>query len=600
MNLFFPFSSIESIQDSSSDVFDIPFYNESTNSPGGQSGVSNDRQISSRILNRVDPSLIIDDDRRYPFRHRITDNANLVEIDNIEIPRSYRDAIESPQSKQWLDAMNNEMNSFCQNQVFDEIPEQDCLKKPLHSRWIFTVKKDSSNRIEKFKARIVIRGDHQQEDIDYKEIFSPVVNMTTLRTALTISACRNYSLSHIDVKTAYLHAELDELIYVKPPPGFAKDNKFWKLRKSVYGLKQSARNWFFHLSNLLKNDFIQSKNDSCLYRHKNFDLFMLVYVDDFLIGYKSHEDYKIVYDMLSASLSIRDLGQPTKFCGFEIHKYHGYYHLSQRSFLKQLAEEFGISNLAKYPKVPLQTFILDDKSPVFEDGSLCRRLIGSLQYMTRTRPDITASINSLSVKMQMPTHQIWNGAKKVLAYLVGTSDIDLILGKFSDNPLEVFTDADHANHSSRKSISGVLIKVFGSSVFWSSSRQKCVSISTAESEFYALSMGLSEGLWLQRILHDFGVNPMVIPLYVDNKSAICIAENGPMGESKHIDTRAHFVKDYIEKKFCKIFYLQSDLMVADFLTKPFNSKTFQFVKSTVFGSRGGDTTSMKSNVECDP
>ncbi|KAH9521372.1 hypothetical protein DERF_005036 [Dermatophagoides farinae] len=534
---------------------------------------NNNSRVGSRLMRRVDPSLIIDDHRRYPLRQteRISDeHINMFNCDDIKIPRNFNEAIESNQKNEWLDAMNEELKSFNRNQVYEEINESECTKKPLSSRWVFTIKKDQFNRIEKFKARFVMRGDGQQEGIDFHEIFSPVVNMTTLRIALTLAAAKNFSLSHIDVKTAYLHADLDELIYVKPPPGFAKDGKLWKLRKSVYGLKQSARNWFNHLNNLLKTDFIQSKNDSCLYIHKQFDLFMLVYVDDFLIGYKQQKDFQSIYEFLSKNLSLRDLGEPKKFCGFEINKNDGNYHLSQSTFIQQLAEEFGVSSLARFPKTPLQTFDIDEKSPIFEDGSLCRRLIGSIQYLTRTRPDVTASINALSVKMQSPTVQIWNGAKRVLSYLMGTRDRHLVLGNFKNEALEIYTDADHANSPSRKSVSGVLIKIFGSSVFWSSSRQKCVAVSTAESEFYAMSCGLSEGLWVQRILEDFGIVSSIIPLYVDNKSSIKIAENGPLGDSKHIDTRAHAVKDYIDRGFVKLSYLKSELMLADFLTKPFN------------------------------
>lgn len=187
--------------------------------------------------------------------------------ENIE-PVTLREALSGPKSREWTDAMTNEIGSLAENDVWDlvTLPEG---RKAIGSKWIYKTKLDADGNIERYKARLVAQGFNQKYGIDYDETFSPVVRFESIRTVIALAA--NYALKvhQMDVKTAFLNGELKEEIFMKQPEGFVskgEENLVCKLQRSIYGLKQSARCWNTELDNQLKKmEFIQSKSDPCIY-----------------------------------------------------------------------------------------------------------------------------------------------------------------------------------------------------------------------------------------------------------------------------------------------------------------------------------------------
>jgi hypothetical protein len=187
----------------------------------------------------------------------------------------------------WKDAMDDEMKSQLENETWElvELPEG---KKVVGCKWVYKIKRDSSGNVVKFKARLVAQGFTQQFGIDYDEVFAPVINKTSLRIMLSVASKKKMKLIHWDVKTAYLCGELNEEIFMRQPKGYEKRSLVCKLKKSIYGLKQSARCWNQKLHSVLVGlSFTQSKSDKCLY-FKDVNgkmLYVLIYVDDLLVGF---------------------------------------------------------------------------------------------------------------------------------------------------------------------------------------------------------------------------------------------------------------------------------------------------------------------------
>jgi hypothetical protein len=162
-------------------------------------------------------------------------------------PISYSQAIKSADSDKWIDAMNEELQSMDQNQVWDLV-NLPSGHKAVGSKWIFKTKLDKDGKIERFKARLVAKGFTQKEGIDYKETFSPVSKKDSLRIILSLVAHYDLELHQMDVRTAFLNGELEEEVYMKQLEDFIlneQENLVCKLKKSIYGLKHASRQWFF-------------------------------------------------------------------------------------------------------------------------------------------------------------------------------------------------------------------------------------------------------------------------------------------------------------------------------------------------------------------
>lgn len=520
---------------------------------------------------------------------RLIEEINFVNDAVIE-PKNLKQVMASNQKNQWIDAMKDEMESLRSNGTWDlcELPKD---RTAIGSKWVFKKKTSPDGTVKSFKARLVAQGFSQKFGSDYDLVFAPVVRQTTFRLLLSIAAKENFHVRHFDAKTAFLNGELKETIFMKQPPGFVeegKENHVCLLRRSIYGLKQSARIWNKAIHQvLLDAGYTQSKNDPCLYTYslKGKFCFVLIYVDDLIIASKYTELMSACEEILNAKFKIKNLGEIQNYLGLQIKRNeNGDFAINQAEYILKVINDFGLAN-AKISEVPINiSYGKGAESEMLINNEKYRQLIGCLLYISvNTRPDISASVSILAQKVSNPNEEDWNELKRVLKYLKGTANLSLLLGKSKNNTdLVGYADANWAeNRIDRKSNSGYVFSYLGGTVSWSCKRQSCVSISSTEAEFIALSEACKEAHWIRRLLEDFN-RPISTStnIFEDNQSCLkLIKEEKLSGRSKHIDVRYYFVKDYIEKGFVDCTYCPTENMVADLLTKPLPASRIKMLRS---------------------
>ena len=237
-------------------------------------------------------------------------------------PSTIEEASASLDKEKWKAAMQREMNSLKENQVWElvELPEG---RKAVGSKWVYKLKTYSDGSIERYKARLVAQGFSQKFGTDYDETFCPVVRLESFRTLVALSVQNGLTLHQVDVTTAFLNGELEEEVYMSQPPGFVatdQQNLVCKLKKSIYGLKHSPRCWNSTLHNHLKKmGFLQTASDPCIYRSSGGETFLIgVYVDDIILAGKSERKMREVKEALGEKFDIKDLGKLHYFLGMKV------------------------------------------------------------------------------------------------------------------------------------------------------------------------------------------------------------------------------------------------------------------------------------------
>ena len=221
-------------------------------------------------------------------------------------------------------------------------------KKAVGRKWVFTVKQTPEGLIDRYKARLVAKGYSQTYGIDYDETFAPVAKMGTVRTLISCAVNFGWPLHQLDVKSAFLHGDLQEEVYMEIPPGFANNQtvgKVCKLKKSLYGLKQSPRAWFDRFRQAVCDmGYTQCNGDhTVFYKHKgSFITIMAVYVDDIIITGDDVEEIKFLKESLGKAFEVKDLGPLRYFIGIEIVRSQKGIVLSQRKYVLDLLAETGI------------------------------------------------------------------------------------------------------------------------------------------------------------------------------------------------------------------------------------------------------------------
>ena len=513
---------------------------------------------------------------------------------NKDEPKSYLEARRSKSWKLWNEGMQEEMDSLEKNQTW-KLVEKPEKKKIIGSKWVFKLKEGIPG-VEKprYKARLVAKGFSQVEGIDYTEVFAPVVKHVSIRIMLSLVANYDLDLEQLDVKTAFLYGTLDEEIYMAQPEGFVEEGKEDQVclrLKSLYGLKQSPRQWNRRFDSFMKQQgFEKGAYDPCVYM-KGSDsshmVYLLIYVDDMLIASKDSKEIKRIKDSLKREFEMKDLGAASRILGMDIirDRKKGTLKLSQGKYLQKVLETFNMAE-SKAVVTPI--------GPQFKLKSLTQKeeheearfmnvipyasAVGSLMYaMVGSRPDLCFAVGLISRYMSKPGRIHWEAVKWVMRYLKGALDSDLLFTKGEDFKVRGFCDADYATDlDRRRSVTGYVFQVGGNTISWRSGLQHIVALSTTESEYMALAEAFKEALWLKGFVSELGFKQDDVRVFSDSQSAIHLAKNGGFHErTKHIDTRLHFMRDVIEAGDVTVHKIHTSINPADFLTKCVPGQKFE-------------------------
>ena len=479
--------------------------------------------------------------------------------------------------------MSDEFTALLQNQTWQLVP------RPLHHpvigcKWVYKTKPPLADAPLRYKARLVAKGFHQEGGIDYHETFSPVIKTTTIRLLLALAISKQWHIHQLDISNAFLHGDLTELIYMEQPPGFHHPrypHHVCQLRKSLYGLKQAPREWFRKLTGrLLALGFHRSKTDPSLYFLTTRPLYVLIYVDDILILGPSISPIYQLITSLKTHFRLKDLGPASHFLGIELHKHRDGFTLTQTQYTLSILRMLKMEHCKPLP-TPSPVTCSTSSTGTPDDSHLYRRIVGALQYLNFTRPDICYTVNQACRSMHSPQAPDWARLKHLLRYLKGTVTHGLQFSHGSPVLLTSFSDADWAGDSSdRRSTSGFLIYLGCNLVSWSSKKQPTVARSSTEAEYKAIANTTSELLWITSLLRELRI-PLPSPtLWCDNIGATYLSANPVFhARMKHIEIDFHFVREQVASRRLHVGVISGKDQPADLLTKSLPKVRFLQLRS---------------------
>ena len=464
-------------------------------------------------------------------------------IEELQLPQTYKDIFSRIDKEKWLKAIEEELNNMKNKKVYKFVKSVPKGKHIISARWVFSYKKNDVGIIIRFKARLVARGFVQIYGVDYIETFSPTLKQDSLRIIIAISVYLDFSIFQIDIKAAYLNADLDEELYMEIPEGSSDYGKgYWKLEKAIYGLKQAGRMWNNKLNDILiKIGFERLQSEPCVYvkknKHNKIICIIAVYVDDMLIAGKK-KDVEIIKSEIKNQFELSDLGMVDYIIGIKFIKCEDGYFIHQQQYLNEILERF---NIDKYQQVSNMMYIEDKNQREKKfNKTTYMQAVGSLLYLAMgTRPDIMYATSKASRKNQDPTYEDWMNVVRIFRYLKGTMNYGIKIT--NDIRLRVYVDADLGGDKvTRRSTTGFVIFMGNTPVTWFSKLQHCVSISTAESEYYSLTECALKCMWLRNLLNELCIKTKCITINIDNKAAIYNSNNETINpKSRHIDLRYH-------------------------------------------------------------
>ncbi|GJS87039.1 putative ribonuclease H-like domain-containing protein [Tanacetum coccineum] len=453
----------------------------------------------------------------------------------------------------WIEAMQEELLQFKLQEVWTlvELPNG---KRVIGTRWVFRNKKDERGIMIKNKSRLVAQGYTQEEGIDYDEVSAHVARIEAIRLFLAYASFKDFMVYQIDVKSAFLYGKIEEEVYVCQPLRFEDPDfpdKVYKVEKALYGLHQALRAWYASLSTyFLENRFQRGQIDKTFFirRDKGDILLVQVYVDDIIFGSTKKSLCTEFEKMMHKKFQISSMGELTFF--------------------------LGLFSDVKTASTPMESHkpLLKDANGGDIDEHKYRSMIGSLMYLTSSRPDIMFAIGAC-VRFQVnPKVSHLHAVKRIFRYLKGQPKLGLWYPKDSPFDLVAYTNSDYAGASlDRKSTTGGCQFLGCRLISWQCTKQPVVANSTTEAEYIAASSCYGQVLWIQNQMLDYGYNLMHTKIYIDNKSTICIVKNPILySKTKHIEIRHHFIRDSNEKKLIQMIKIYTDHNVADLLIKAFD------------------------------
>jgi hypothetical protein len=485
-------------------------------------------------------------------------------------------ALSGPNKDAWWDAIQKEYGSLVARGTWVEVRRHSGMNiLPCH--WVLNVKRHAMGTIERFKARLVVGGNHQREGVDYSEVFAPTSGFPTLRAFLAMVATEDMEMHGLDVEVAFLNGDLVEEVYMHPPKFFAPEDDFVVLRleKSLYGLKQAPRAWREKLESALTDlGYTESAGDPGLFfRHEGKKRqYVLTFVDDGLLATKQVSEVQSMKDEIKRYFACRDLGEPTSFLSINICRDRAKKQITI-SQPKLVSEVLTLANMQSARKVttPLDPSVkyVQEGEPLDTRTYPYNTVLGKLLFISVcTRPDIAHAVNVLTRFMQKPTMMHWKGLMHVCRYLYHSKDWGITYG--AGQGIVSYTDAGYANcPTTAKSTSGYVTLVAGGAVDWSSKRQSITAQSSCEAEYIAAAHAVRAVDYMRKVL--WSMNMQVVPWSVlcDNDGAIAQTRtiNTTDKKMRHVAIKYHLVRDRVNRGEITFSYVPGSENVADCFTK---------------------------------
>ncbi|GKA71822.1 retrovirus-related pol polyprotein from transposon TNT 1-94 [Tanacetum coccineum] len=424
-------------------------------------------------------------------------------------------------------------------------------------KWIYKVKLDEYGDVLKNKAQLVAKGYQQEEGNDFEESFAPVACIEAIRIFIANAASKNMTIYQMDVKTAFLNGELKEEVYVSQLEGFVDldhPTHVYRMKKALYGLKQAPRAWYDTLSRfLLDNMFSKGAVDPTLFTRKTGKHILLVqiYVDDIIFASTDPKACNIFSNEMSSKFQMSMMGQMSFFLGLQVSQNPGGIFINQSKFTLKILKKFGMDSCDPVDTPMVDRLKLDeDPLGILVDQTQFRSMVGSLMYLTASRPDLVFTVCMCARYQASPTKKHLKPLKRVFRYLRGTINWGLWYPKDTAMALTTYADADHAGCQDTRR-KAKYIAIFGC----------CAQI-----------------LWMRSQLTNYGFAFNKIPLYCDNRSAIALCCNNVQhSRSKHINIRHHFIREQVENGVVELYFVTTDYQLADIFTKALPRERFEFL-----------------------
>ena len=519
------------------------------------------------------------------------------DMGDLTVPTSYRKALSSPQSTYWIAAIAKEIAGLVTLHTWDLVLRSSMPNHAnlMNCHFVFTVKRLADGSIDKFKARLVADGNTQKHGVDFDRVFATVVKTMTIRLVLILAAAHDYNLSSIDIRQAYLQAELTEDLWMRMPPGLPNGHTYvCKLRRSLYGLKQAGRAWATLFADFLTGwGMHRSVIDTCLYTYVDAHgalLWILLYVDDALIVDNDPPLRERFVSDLSRRFPTEDKGELHWILNVCITRDRAARSLemSQELYLNDLLSKYD-AMLGKSTTRTFDTPLEDgadlspSHSPALDSDEYANlapsremymSVVGGLLWLANmTRPDIAYAASQLSRVLSNPGTVHIQAVVRVLLYLRHTSTRTLSFATNRSRACETFVDS---SWSTKFSCSGAMMFMHGCIFHWFSKIQRSVTLSSAEAEFFGAMMAARDLIFVKDILVDLGFIPDgALVIFCDSVSAVAMSfDPVAFKKTKHILRAAEFLRDLVLRNSVVLRHVAGVTMLADLLTKAVSRPIF--------------------------
>lgn len=486
---------------------------------------------------------------------------------------TYKEAMSGVDRARWLEAIATEEEMLRLMGTFSEPLTAPADKRPIKAKWVLAVKRDGAGNIEKYKARLVARGDMQQEGIDYTNTWSPTGRPTSHRILLALAVEHEWETRQFDISSAYLNGNLKEEVYMRLPNGDVV-----RVLRTLYGLCQAGHEWnaVFH-AGLVSLGWSRCEHDHAVYWRLTSAgrQYISGHVDDGMVTGAGNLDDIITE--ISTKFTARNLGAASNFLGMLIKREGrtGAMTVTQSRLIEDLLGKYDLLQCkavdTAVAEKPNETHEPDKIVP---NVGVYRRIVGVLNFLAGcTRPDIAFAVGKAARFCNEPKSYHWEALWRILRYLKGTMHHGLFFTKQGASPttsVEGWVDADHAgDKETRRSVTGYVFKLGGGAVSWIAKRQPLVTLSSTEAEYVAMSYAVRESVWLRMLLEELGFQadgPTAI--HGDNRSAITLVGHPAFHpRTKHIGVHWHYSRDQQGKGAVILKWVPTRFNLADGCTK---------------------------------